>query len=90
MTQHHLSFPYHLPKHRLLARDSLVLQALSHVPFELAVGTNGTFWVSAEDGAPKSIIAVINAILNSEGIHTKKEIEAMCKHVLQASASAKR
>lgn len=76
-------------RYRLLAKDCKVLQALSKVPFELAVGRNGCFWANAEDH--RITIAVVNAILNSEEIQHKRGIEAMCKHVLAAvSSSAKR
>lgn len=51
--------------HSLLDPDHVVLNALGkRLPFELAVGLNGQFWVNAAQ--PSHVIVVTNAILNSE------------------------
>lgn len=61
-----------------------MLQALKHVPFEIAVGRNGAFWVHA--GADhRTTIAVVNAILNSEALGAG-EIQAMVQAVLAHAA----
>lgn len=80
----HLS-RYFLP--RLLSKNCRVLQALAkqQVPFEVAVGRNGAFYVNADD--PRIIVAVVNILLNSEMIHDGHD--AMVRSVL-ASVSHKR
>ena len=54
-----------LSHYSLLDPDHPVLNALGkRLPFELAVGLNGCFWVNAS--APQHVVVVSNAILNSE------------------------
>ena len=49
----------------LLDPNNTVLNALGkRLPFELAVGLNGAFWVNAAE--PQHVVLVSNAILNSE------------------------
>lgn len=59
-----------------------MLQALQkqQVPFEMAVGRNGAFYVNADD--PRIVVAVVNILLNSEVIHEGHE--AMARSVLAA------
>lgn len=62
-----------------------MLQALSHVPFEIAVGRNGAFWVHAGEDH-RTTVAVTNCLLNSEALRDQREIAAMVKAVLAHAA----
>ena len=63
----------------LLNDDCPVLAALSaRVPFEIAVGLNGRFWVRAERN--DQTIVIYNAILNSEFLKSS-EIPAMIEAI---------
>jgi exosome complex component RRP40 len=48
------------------------------IPFEIAIGVNGSVWVHS--GSPQHTILVINAILNSE-IMTDDQTASMVKHI---------
>lgn len=69
---------------RLSAPKPVVLEALSRVPFEVAVGVNGAFWVKAGD--VRTTAVVTNAILNSEFLNDR-EIASMCENVLKTLSS---
>jgi exosome complex RNA-binding protein Rrp4 len=55
------------------------------VPFEIAIGMNGAFWINSDD--VRTTVAVTNIILNSELIKSQREMVAMAEHVLAASKS---
>ena len=58
---------------------------MSHLPFEIAVGRNGAFWVHA--GADhRTTVAVVNCLLNSEALADRREVEQMVKAVLAQAA----
>lgn len=60
----HARSPRPLP-HSLLDPEHVVLNALGkRLPFELAVGLNGMFWVNAAQQA--HVVVITNALLNSE------------------------
>ncbi len=61
-----------------------MLSALQQVPFEIAVGRNGAFWVNA-GGDHRTTVAVVNILLNSEELHGKQEITHMARAVLAAA-----
>lgn len=64
-----------------------MLQALSHVPFEIAVGRNGAFWVHAGDAHPRTTVAVVNCLLNSEALPgDRRAVEQMVGAVLAQAA----
>lgn len=65
-----------------------MLQALAkqQVPFEVAVGRNGAFYVNAE--GPRIIVAVVNILLNSEMIHEGHD--AMVRSVLAAVSNKRK
>ncbi|CAM9319367.1 unnamed protein product [Hapterophycus canaliculatus] len=60
-----------------------VLNALAkHMPFEIAAGLNGAFWV--DSGSEAHTIVICNAILNSEVMtdaQTDAMVERLAKHV---------
>lgn len=74
---------------RLLDKDCRVLQVLQKhgVPFEVAVGRNGAFYVNAKDQG--IIVAIVNILLNSEMIQDGSE-EQMVKFVLKSISNRHR
>ncbi|TFJ88192.1 hypothetical protein NSK_000544 [Nannochloropsis salina CCMP1776] len=74
---------------QLLDKDCRVLQVLQKhgVPFEVAVGRNGAFYVNAKDQG--IIVAIVNILLNSEMIQDGSE-EQMVKFVLKSISNRHR
>lgn len=74
---------------RLLDKDCRVLQVLQKhgVPFEVAVGRNGAFYVNAKDQG--IIVAIVNILLNSEMIQDGSE-EQMVKFILKSISNRHR
>ena len=54
------------------------------IPFELAVGANGYVWVNS--ATPARIIAVVNAILNSERL-TETQVVKMVDKIVERIAA---
>eukprot|EP00455_Lapot_gusevi_P054054 TRINITY_DN8570_c0_g1_i3.p1 TRINITY_DN8570_c0_g1~~TRINITY_DN8570_c0_g1_i3.p1 ORF type:complete len:288 (-),score=21.07 TRINITY_DN8570_c0_g1_i3:16-774(-) len=70
---------------KLLQDDCLVLRCLAqHLPFELAVGVNGRFWVNS--GSVLHTIIINNAILNSQTMPDAM-IELMVQKLVERAAS---
>lgn len=65
---------------KLLNNECKILKVISsRVPFEIAVGINGRFWVCAQKN--DQTILIYNAILNSEFLNDIKEMEAMVEEL---------
>lgn len=70
-----------LPLRSLLDPEHVVLNALGkRIPFELAVGVNGMFWVNA--GQHAHVVLITNALLNSEFL-SAAQASAMVQQLLQ-------
>ncbi|CAM9121980.1 unnamed protein product [Ectocarpus sp. 12 AP-2014] len=69
--------------------DCRVLKSLAkHMPFELAAGLNGTFWV--DSGSEAHTIVICNAILNSEVMtdaQTDAMVDRLAKHMKKGLAA---
>lgn len=66
---------------RLLDPKNLVLRLLGqHIPFEMAVGTNGKVWVNSANA--QHTILICNAIRNSEYLNSA-ECSAMVKSLVE-------
>lgn len=66
---------------RLLDPKNLVLRLLGqHIPFEMAVGTNGKVWVNS--ASAQHTILICNAIRNSEYLNSA-ECGAMVKSLVE-------
>jgi exosome complex component RRP40 len=65
---------------QLLSPTCLVLEELSKLPFEVAVGVNGFLWIHA--ARPEYTILVRNAILNSQ-VLTEEQIRGMVRSLME-------
>mmetsp|Transcript_1714 Transcript_1714/g.2347 ORF Transcript_1714/g.2347 Transcript_1714/m.2347 type:complete len:272 (+) Transcript_1714:76-891(+) len=65
----------------LLSPQSIVLEELSKLPFEVAIGTNGYLWIHA--ARPEYTILIRNAILNSQ-VLTAEQIRGMVRSLIKS------
>ena len=67
----------------LLQPDCVVLDALSHypIPFEMAVGINGTIWIHSNQ--PEHTILICNAIQNSQILPNEQQCRGMVKSLMK-------
>lgn len=69
----------------LLKPDCVVLDALAKyqdtIPFEMAVGMNGTIWVHSNQ--PEHTILILNAIQNSQIIPNEQQCRGMVKSLMK-------
>jgi len=63
----------------LLTPDSVVLNELSKLPFEVAVGVNGYLWIHSS--RPEYTVLIRNAILNSQ-ILSSEQIRSMVRSLI--------
>lgn len=64
----------------LLSPQSVVLEELSKLPFEVAIGVNGYLWIHAL--RPEYTILVRNAVLNSQ-VLTAEQTRAMVRNLME-------
>ena len=68
---------------QLLSRDCPVLRYLGkRIPYEIAVGLNGRFWINSENA--KHVILISNAIQRSEGL-SEDQVEEMVSKTIDAA-----